>query len=70
MYRIELRPENTLLPDLVIVFTIPPEKPPYSAGAPRPPIWMSSIRFWLKNVQADPPSGSRVSTPSSSSALP
>ena len=57
-------------PDLVTVLMIAPVNPPYSAGAPRPPIWISSIRFWLKKVQAEPPSGSRVSTPSSSSALP
>jgi hypothetical protein len=70
VYRSEASPENRLPPDFVTVLTMPPVKPPYSAGAPRPPICISSIRYWLKNVQAEPPSGSRVSTPSSSSALP
>ena len=70
VYRIENRPEKALPPDFVTVLMIAPVKPPYSAAAPSPPIWTSWIRFWLKKVQADPPSGSRVSTPSSRSALP
>ena len=45
VYRIENRPEYALPPDLVMVLMIPPVNPPYSAAAPRPPIWISSIRF-------------------------
>ena len=40
-------------PDLVIVLMTAPVNPPYSAGWPRPPTWTSSMRFWLKKVQAD-----------------
>src|SRR5687768_2172499 len=36
------RPVNRLPPDLVIVLTTAPVKPPYSAGAPRPWNWYSS----------------------------
>ena len=36
------RPLNRLPPDLVIVLTTAPVKPPYSAGAPRPWNWYSS----------------------------
>ena len=35
-------PEKRLPPDLVIVLITAPVKPPYSADAPRPWIWISS----------------------------